>query len=181
MESTRAAIVSLELLLDPDLEEHIRAEWRALADAGLSSLTAHTAPSNRPHITLLVRPTIPTLTWAELGAAIALPIDLTIGDPVLFGAGDRRVLARSVVPSAALLDLHASLHRLAGESGTDAPHTKPGDWTPHITLARRIRLDDLPLALRLLDEVRAPGRPAPARATVLRRWDAASASITELL
>lgn len=168
-------VVSLELLLDPGAEARIRAEWQALADAGLSSLAAHTAPSNRPHITLMVRPSLRPLTRADLGA-VRLPTALALGGPILFGVGDRRVLARSVVPSAALLDLHAALHEAAGD-GADAAHTRPGEWTPHITLARRLRLDTLPQALRLLD-----GLPAEeAEARTLRRWDAETATVTELV
>jgi len=177
----RAPVVSLELLLDPDLESRIRAEWTALADAGLSSMGAHTAPSNRPHITLVVRPEIRELPPAELELAITLPLALELGDPILFGSGDRRVLARSVVPTAALLDLHASLHALVGSEGTDAAHTRPGEWTPHITLARRLRADELPRALRILDETSPRPTPLPTTATVLRRWDAASATVTRLL
>jgi hypothetical protein len=180
MESTRPTVVSLELLLDPDTEARIRVQWRALADAGLSSLASHTAPSNRPHITLLVRPSLAPIAREALEAAVALPMPVTIGGPILFGAGDRRVLARSVIPSAELLELHAALHALAGDSGADAPHTRPGDWTPHVSLARRIRLDTLPQALRALDDAGADA-PVRSRATVLRRWDAASATVTDLL
>jgi len=179
MEPGRAPVVSLELLLDADSEARIRAEWTALADAGLSSLAAHTAPSNRPHVTLLVRPSIPPITRARLATVVTLPLALEIGDPILFGSGDRRVLARSVVPTAELLELHATLHSIAGGDEADAPHTRPGAWTPHVSLARRIRLDALPHALRILDDGRSAG--GPVEATSLRRWDAASATVTDLL
>ncbi|WP_411699072.1 2'-5' RNA ligase family protein [Conyzicola sp.] len=175
----RPAVVSLELLLDDELESRIRAEWQALQAAGLSSLGAHTAPSNRPHITLVVRTHLPPMSTADLGAIITLPIPVTLGGVILFGTGDRRVLARSIVPTEALLALHASLHALAGD-GDDAPHTRPGEWTPHITLARRLRLDSLPQALSVLDEVN-PTPPRPAFAASLRRWDAATATVTTLL
>lgn len=179
-------VVSLELLLDAATESRIRAEWEALAGAGLSSLAAHTSASNRPHITLLVRPALELPGGATLGeaAGLSLPLPLRLGAPVLFGMGDRRVLARSVLPSAELLRLHAALHDLAGE-GDDAPHTRPGDWTPHVTLARRLRIDTLPQALRLLDAVAdggsADAEPPAVTATALRRWDAASATVTRLL
>ncbi|GAB3607561.1 2'-5' RNA ligase family protein [Conyzicola nivalis] len=175
----RPAVVSLELLLDPGLESHIRAEWQALKEAGLSSLGAHEAPSNRPHITLVVRPSIPPVSPVDLGAVVTLPVPVTLGGLVLFGSGDRRVLARSVVPTEELLTLHAALHALAGGEGDNAPHTRPGEWAPHITLARRLRLDALPQALRMLDDVGLP--PTGTSATTLRRWDAASATVTTLL
>jgi 2'-5' RNA ligase len=179
MRELHTAIVSLELLLDPDTEARIRAEWQALADAGLSSLAAHTAPSNRPHITLLVRPSLPQLTRDQLSELVALPLTLTIGDPILFGSGERRVLVRSVVPTEELLRLHATIHAVAGV-GDDAAHTRPGEWTPHISLARRIRVDTIPQALRILDDAEG-ATAASAEATSLRRWDAASASVTHLL
>jgi 2'-5' RNA ligase len=175
----RPAVVSLELLLDPILESHIRAGWQALKSAGLSSLGAHEAPSNRPHITLVVRPSLSSVSPAVLSAAVTLPIPVTLGGTILFGDGDRRVLARSVVPTPALLDLHTSLHAALGDDGDDAPHTRPGEWTPHITLARRLRLESLPHALRLLDEVASP--PTDASAVALRRWDSATATVTTLV
>ncbi|MFB2582802.1 2'-5' RNA ligase family protein [Herbiconiux sp. P15] len=254
-------VVNLELLLDEATEARIRGEWAALAAAGLSSLAAHTAPSNRPHITLLVREAGPGLEAQLLAArlaearaeaglvagrqaesragaalvagrlaeaqseaslmagqladaqsdsaahsragagALVLPLAVALGAPLLFGAGDRRVLARSVVPSAGLLRLHAAIHSLVGP-GDDAPHTRPGEWTPHVTLARRLRLETLPQALTLLDA--APSGPgadadsnaeegdatataarhwdsATATATTLRHWDAATATVTDLL
>ena len=181
MHPQRAPVVSLELLLDPDLEARVRAEWQALASAGFSSLAAHTSASNRPHITCVVRPSIPPLSRAELGAALSLPLDLEIGEPIFFGEGDRRVLARSVVPTSQLLDFHASLHALVGDGGPDAPHTRPGEWVPHITLARRIRLTDIPRALHLIDDAHSSPPGAFATATHLRRWDAETATITQLL
>jgi len=179
MAQLRNPIVSLELLLDPDTEARIQAEWQALADAGLSSLAAHTAPSNRPHITLLVRPSLPQLTRDQLGGLVELPMAITVGDPIFFGAGERRVLVRSVVPTEELLRLHAAIHAIAG-AGEDAAHTRPGEWTPHISLARRIRVDAIPQALRILDGV-GEATTTRAEATSLRRWDAASASVTHLL
>jgi 2'-5' RNA ligase len=181
MHSQRAPVVSLELLLDAGLEGRIRAEWQALAGAGFSSLAAHTSPSNRPHITCVVRPSIPQLSGAELDAVVSLPLDLEIGDPVLFGEGDRRVLARSVAPTPQLLDFHAALHTLVGDGAPDAPHTRPGEWVPHITLARRIRVADIPEALRLIENAHSSPPTALATATHLRRWDAESATLTELL
>lgn len=184
---SRPPVVSLELLLDPVTEARIRAEWDALAGAGLSSLAGHTAASNRPHITLLVRTALTPLAAEALSAAVALPFPVELGAPRLFGAGDRRVLARSVIPSRALLQLHSVVHDLAGP-GDDAPHTRPGEWTPHVTLARRLRLDTLPQALRLLDDADAEADPADGvsdaprgTATALRRWDAASATVTQVL
>lgn len=165
------AIVSIELLLDTAAEERVRAEWDALAAAGLPSMARHTAPSNRPHVTLMVRPAIADIPVDALAGRLPLPAAL--GAPLVFGTGRHRVLARSVICSRELVDFHAELHRITGP-GDDAAHTRPGEWTPHVTLARRLRSDDLPAALDLVD-----GR-IPALAVGLRRWDAASATVTML-
>jgi 2'-5' RNA ligase len=188
MDPERPPVVSLELVFNSSLESQIRAEWQALADAGLSSLAAHTAPSNRPHITLMVRPFVPPLSRTQLAALVNLPLPLTLGAPILFGSGDRRVLARSVVPTAPLVEFHAALHALvdardgAGGAGSeDSPFTRPGRWMPHVTLSRRLRLDTLPQALRALDQVHPGDDDSPSEAITLRRWDAATATITDLL
>lgn len=112
-------MTSIELLLDHESEVRVRAEWEALAADGMSSLAHHDAPSNRPHVTLLARST-PVPQPLGIDAA-ALPLPLVLGPPLLLGDGDRRVLARSVVPSAALLALHEHVLRAAGPG--DDPRT----------------------------------------------------------
>lgn len=169
-------IVSLELVFDDESDAAMREEWDALAAADLPSQARHTGESNRPHITLLVRPSLPDLDAAPL--ADALPLGMTLGAPVLFGAGRTRVIARSVVPSAALVDLHARVHDLAG-AGDDADHTRPGAWTPHVTLARRVALDGVGDALRVLSE-RAPLERS-VRAVGIRRWETATKTVSEVV
>jgi 2'-5' RNA ligase len=165
-------VTSIELLLDPETEARVRADWQRLAAAGLSSLAAHRAASNRPHLTLLVRP---QLEPADFGAAIAqLPIALVLQEPVVFPHSDGRgVLAWKVTPCDRLLQLHRTVHETVA-AGEDAAHTAPGEWTPHITLARRLRLEALPEALELV------GPAHVGSGIALRRWDAASATVTAL-
>ncbi len=169
-------IVSLELVFDDESDAAIRGEWDALVAADLPSQARHTGESNRPHITLLVRPTLADVDGALL--ADALPLGMTLGAPVLFGTGRTRVIARSVVPSAALLDLHARVHDLAG-AGDDGDHTRPGAWTPHVTLARRVPLERLGDALRVL------AADAPLERTVravgIRRWETATKTVSEVV
>jgi hypothetical protein len=74
-----------------------------------------------------------------------------------------------VVPTTELLQLHAEVHRLC------LPHLEPepmatglpGNWTGHVTLARRVGPAQLARALRIA------GRPSEIRGsfTGLRRWD----------
>lgn len=195
-----SAITSIELLFDEHAEALVRAEWDALAAAGMSSMAGHEASSNRPHVTLLARAT-PVPHPLRI-AGIGLPLPLLLGAPLLFGDGDRRVLARSVVPSAELLALqqavlstaadgcgdeeqpdeeqpdelanHKSADALAHVPDDERERFAPGRWTPHVTLARRIRVVDLPDALRLL------GPPIEAHGVALRRWDAATAIVSSI-
>jgi 2'-5' RNA ligase len=165
-------VVSVELILDDELDAAVRAEWAALAATGGSSLAHHPGASNRPHITLLVRTRLPRLDADALRDRPAPA--LTLGAPVLFGAGDRRVLARSVVVTDELLALHAEIHALAG-AGDDAPFTAPGAWTPHVTLARRLRLSDTAAALEIVTGTHTGAAPG------VRRWDAATSTVTPLV
>ncbi|MFJ4254289.1 2'-5' RNA ligase family protein [Microbacterium sp. NPDC090003] len=162
---------TIELLLDTAAEDAVRAEWDALAALGVSSLGRHTSPSNRPHITVMARVDLPPFDAGVLDGILSFPI--TLGAPLLFGAGERRVLARSVVPTAELLDLHSRVHSLAGP-GEDAPHTAPTQWTPHVTLARRLRVADLAVALEGI------GGEIHAHVAGVRHWDPASARVTAL-
>ena len=166
-----SGIVSIELLLDPDTEARVRADWQALADAGLSSLAAHTAPSNRPHITLLVRPAPAEADFAA--AAARLPVPIALAEPTVFAHADRGVLAWRVTLTDELRELHREVHVAAG-TGPGAAHTAPEEWTPHITLARRLRLVSLPDALDLI------GPPLAGAGISLRRWDSASATVSPL-
>lgn len=171
-----ADVVSLELVFDEASDEAVRREWDALVAAGLPSQARHTGQSNRPHVTLLVRPQLGSPDLRAL--AEDLPLALTLGAPLLFGVGRSRVIARSVIPSPELLAFHARLHELAG-SGDDAAHTLPRAWTAHVTLARRVPLDRVGDALAVLAE--AGASELAVTATGLRRWDAATRTVSNPL
>ena len=161
---------SVELLFDTETEAALRRSWDALAEAGLPSQARHTAASNRPHVTLAVADAIATSVDDELTAlADLLPLDCVVGAPLVFGAG-RFTLARLIVPSAGLLSLQARVHEicLPHMSPGPAPHTVPGRWTPHATVARRINAAQLGAAVDLLPEF---GADVAGRLVALRRWD----------
>ena len=161
---------SIELLLDPDSDHAIRAQWQALAGAGLPSQSHVKSPTNRPHITLLAAQRISAGVDAvlrELGER--LPFDAVVGAPLVFG-GSRLSLARLIVPSADLLAVHAEVYRMALPyvTGDPYPHCAPGHWTPHATLGRRFTEAEIGAALAAIAP--AAGDVA-ARVTGLRRWD----------
>ncbi len=156
---------SIELVFDGDTEAAIRRSWADLAAAGIPSQ----APASRPHVTLAVADRI-AADVDELLAPVSarLPLDCSIGAPVLFGRGNV-VFARLVVPTGDLLALHGEVHRLCLphlEPGP-MPNSLPGRWTPHVTMARRVGGAQLGRAVRIA------GRPAQfdGRFAGLRRWD----------
>jgi hypothetical protein len=175
---------SIELLLDARSDGVIRAAWQALADAGLPSQVNVTSATNRPHITLLAAERIsPEVDEVLRELAPRLPMDCVVGAHVVFG-GSRLTLARLIVPSAELLALHAEVYRLALPfvTGQPFPHCRPGHWTAHATLGRRLTPVQVGAAMASAPEVApevAPGLTAPdpmapdhrGEVVGLRRWD----------
>ncbi|ODR08456.1 hypothetical protein BHQ21_06545 [Mycobacterium sherrisii] len=156
---------SIELIFDRDTEDAVRRIWDELAGAGIPSQ----APASRPHVTLAVAENIAADVDDLLRPVSArLPIGALIGAPLLFGRSDA-VFARLLVPSVELLALHAEVHRLCGPFLMPAalPNSLPGQWTAHVTLARRVGAGQLGRALRIA------GRPAQLHGSFagLRRWD----------
>ena len=87
---------------------------------------------------------------------------------MLFGRANA-VFARLLVPTSELLALHAEVHRLCLPHLAPAPmaNSLPGQWTAHVTLARRVGGAQLGQALRIA------GRPSQIEGSFagLRRWD----------
>jgi 2'-5' RNA ligase len=156
---------SIELVFDHDTEAMIRRIWADLAGAGIPSQ----APASRPHVTLAVAERI-DVDVDELLRPVSkrLPLVTAISAPVLFGRANV-VFARLVVPTTELLALHAEVHRLCVPHLVPAPmpNSLPGQWTAHVTLARRVGGGQLGRALRIA------GRPSriDGRFAGLRRWD----------
>lgn len=170
---------SVEFLLDDDLDARVRSEWTALIRAGLPSQGSIDAPTNRPHVTALAATRIdPAADAALAGVAMRLPFPVTLGAPVIFGRGDRATVARLVIPSTDLLSAHAQAVRLVGDHAVDADgaarmfaHSRPGDWTPHVTLARRVPTDRLPDVLAVVLGADVGGADLSGRVVGIRRWD----------
>lgn len=160
---------SIELVFDSSTDSLIRADWARLQAAGLPSLAAHTSPSNSPHITLAAGA---DLQADGNGPWQALPVDITFSGAIVFPAGTGKyVLARAVLLTASLLDLHRCLHQdLSGA----LPLTLPGAWTPHVTVSRRIPGHQLGTAMDLLD-LRLEGQ-----CTAARLWDSSTRAIAPL-
>lgn len=159
---------SIELLFDEATEAAVRRDWTALAQAGLPSQGRHPSPTNRPHVTLAVSNHIDPAVDAELTElAHRLPLSCRIGAAMVFGR-TALTLVRLIVPSAALLDLHAGVAVISAPHQTPGPfaHSQPSHWTPHVTLCRRLPARDLPAALEVIGADDLDGTFA-----ALRRWD----------
>jgi 2'-5' RNA ligase len=156
---------SVELLFDPDTEATLRRIWADLAAADLPSRV----PAGRPHVTVAVAERIaPDVDTLLRPLAQQLPLGCDVGAALLFGQSNA-VLARLIVPTAELLGLHADVHRICGPHLLPGPlpYSLPGQWTAHVTLARRVEGAHLGPVLRIA------GQPAQIRGQLagLRRWD----------
>jgi 2'-5' RNA ligase len=154
---------SIELTFDDATDSIIRSDWTRISEAGVRSLASHSSPSNSPHITLAA--------GHELAAASdllrtweALPVRVTFSGAVVFPGGGpgKYTLARSVVMTQDLLELHHVLHSQV--QGTTS-FTMANAWTPHVTLARRVPEQQIGEAIACLD-LRLEGW-----GTAARLWD----------
>lgn len=161
---------SVELLLDQDGDDAVRAEWSSLADAGLpSERRSGPSPHHSPHITLFAGNEITVDMDAALSAELAgLALHVHLGAVMFFGPHrGGYVCVHQVVPSLPLLRLQ---QRVAELCGADAQgQFGPGRWTPHVTVARGVTGRDASSVLELASSSRAAGLVA--RVTRCRRWD----------
>ncbi|WP_106815284.1 2'-5' RNA ligase family protein [Microbacterium timonense] len=164
---------SVELIPDAATDAAVRAEWGRLIEAGLPSAGRHEGESNRPHVTLAVREALDPAALAPISAL--LPVPLELGGTLVFGREGRFVLARAVVMTRKLLDLHRAVAFAAGAAGPRYGNTMPDRWSPHVTLARRLDADGLAHALSVLEL-----RAVDGAAVGLRVWDAGNKRVTTL-
>ncbi len=156
---------SVELVFDQDTEAAVRHIWDGLRENGIPSQ----APASRPHTTLIVAeridPEVDSLLASQLRR---FPFDCRIGPPLFFGRA-KAVLARLLVPTAELLDLHAEVYGmcLPHVSPGPMPNASPGHWIGHVTLARGVEPRQMGRAIRIA------GKPPEiaGRVVGLRRWD----------
>lgn len=156
---------SVELLFDSDTEAALQRIWDDLAAADIAAR----APAGRPHVTLAVAERItPDVDSLLKPIAGQLPLPCTVGAPLLFGPTNA-VLARLIVPTAELLALHAEVYRICAPYllPQPMPHSLPGQWIAHATVARRVGGPHLEQAFLLA------ARPTEIHGTLarLRRWD----------
>jgi len=173
---------SLELLFDDAAEASVRADWERLIEAGLPSSGRHRSASNAPHVTLVAAPaldpgTVPGIDERVPAAAGPVDLPLVSAGVLLFGPNrGTYVLVRQVVATPELLELHrrvcAAVQPVPGQMRT----SRPGAWTPHVTLARRLSAEQVAAALQVIEPP-----PEPLRAVGLRRWDSDAREVVRLV
>ncbi|NEW41566.1 2'-5' RNA ligase family protein [Nocardia cyriacigeorgica] len=162
-------VQSVELVLDDTAEEHIREQWAVLAEAGLPGVLRRPAagdPPKRPHITVAVAKQI----WPRIDHDLEkLPFrrfQVRLGGVLVFGAR-RPILVRLVVPTEELLACQRRVHALVSPCPGVPGNMHPDQWTPHVTLARRVPPPQLGEAVLAV----AAERDFTATVVGIRRWD----------
>jgi 2'-5' RNA ligase len=165
---------SVELVLDPVSEAALLAEWDRLAVSSLPTMRRRQPDEHhRPHITLYAASQITAVADARLPDLFTgLDLQLRVGALTIFGP--RRgscILVRQVVPSVELLTLQRQVAQVCGADPEG--QFGAGRWTPHVTLARRIRTAQLGAALEALSSPSENGGPIELSSTArqCRRWD----------
>ncbi len=153
---------TVELLGDDELDRTVRAAWRRLDQAGFSSLARHRHPTNRPHLTLASAEQFPPAAAAAFAGALrVLPVLVRL-DGLRFFGGRAGMLAWAVDDDGALRELQAQVW--SALDGADRnPQHEPGRWTPHISLARRLRPGQEALAAQAVGEAAVGGKLTGAR------------------
>ena len=159
---------SVEAMLDAATDAAVRADWDLLRSAELPSQADHKGATNSPHLTLAAAPGVPATVEARLAAVVTplLPVPVRLGALVVLG-GRRLVLARLLVPTSELLRLHEAVAE-AMQGALDVPDmTLPGRWSPHVTLARGLDVEQVSEAIAALGRT----RDLEGSLTHVRRWD----------
>jgi 2'-5' RNA ligase len=160
---------SVELTLDPSAEAAVVAQWDRLAAAGVTRRQRPEPSGNHvPHITLYAADAIPEAVEPVLRElVVGLDLSVRVGAVMIFGPRNGRcILVRHVTASLELLELQ---QRVAQACGAEPDgQFGPGHWSPHVTLARGVAVDQLGVAATALAR---PRTDLVAKVRRCRRWD----------
>lgn len=145
--------LSVCLLPDEPADRAVRRLWQRLEEAGVSTLLSHTHGRHVPHLTLA------SLTAYDLGAVRTALTALPAGQPLATRLDALGMFPRSRVwlapaVTTTLLERQRSVVEAAESTGA-AVHLRyrPGEWLPHLTLAPRLTLDQLPVVADKVNQV----------------------------
>lgn len=154
--------LSVCLLLDERADRGMRSLWHRLEAAGVPTLLTHTHGRHLPHVT------VASLLDYDLAAVRAALGTLPVRDPEPVVLDALGMFRRSrcwlgLAPTAALLERQrATVEAVRAVGGRVHRSYEPGTWVPHLTLAPRLRLEQLPVVARHVFEV------LPVEATIER-------------
>ncbi len=127
--------------------------WRRLEEAGIGTLATHTHGRHVPHLTLASLRTYDLEAVRTACAAVPAPAGQEVRFDALgmfprsrcwlVPAVDGDLLGRQQTAVTAVAATGADLHR----------SYQPGSWVPHLTLAPRLGLDQLPALARHVFEI----------------------------
>ena len=131
----------------------MRALWRRVEAAGVPTLRSHTHGRHVPHLTLAAVRGHDLLTVRDALGALpaAAPGPLLLDG---FGAFRRsRCWLAPAVGPALVARQEAAARAVAATGAVLHRHYEPGRWLPHVTLAPRLHLDQLPAVAAAVFEV----------------------------
>jgi 2'-5' RNA ligase len=132
------------LLLDDRSDATVRALWRRLEDRGVPTLLSHTHGRHLPHLTYA------TLRSYDLHAVTAVLSALPDAGPTplhldAFGTFRRSRCWLGPAVTSALAARQEAVVRAVAATGADLhAHYRAGAWVPHLTIAPRLHLSELP-------------------------------------
>ena len=136
------------LLLDERAEGVVRGLWQRLEAVGVPTLLSHTHGRHRPHLTFASLRTTGTTGMEDVRAALAAlppspPTELHLDG---FGTFRRSRCWLAPAVTAELVVRQCAVISALGTIGTELHrHYLPGRWVPHVTVAPRLHLRELPL------------------------------------
>jgi hypothetical protein len=145
--------LSVCLLLDRTSETRVRRVWDRLEEAGIRTLATHTHGRHVPHLTFA------SLLRADLGRIVDAMGRLPAHDPVRLRFDGLGMFPRSrcwlapAVPGELLPRQAAVVETARTCDAVVHRNYEPGTWLPHLTLAPRLHLEDLPTVARVCFEV----------------------------
>jgi 2'-5' RNA ligase len=145
--------LSVCLLLDDQADRAVRALWQRLERAGVPTLQTHTHGHHVPHLTFA------SLRSYDLGDVRAVLASLPVQEPVSLCFDALGMFRRSrcwlgLAASSELVVRQRTVASTLRTSGAELHRNyEPGSWVPHLTLAPRLHLDQLPTIARQTFEV----------------------------
>ncbi len=145
--------LSVCLLPDEPADRAVRRVWHRLEDEGIRTLLTHTHGRHVPHLTLA------TLRSYDVETVRAGLTALPGASPTVVAFDGLGMFRRSrcwLLPAVTetLLARQAEVVRATVGGGADLHRNYvPGTWMPHLTLAPRLHLEDLPTVAKVVFEV----------------------------